>query len=199
MAIKPLINENELLAKIATGDQRAFNELFEAYYNILGEYVLKITKSLPASEEIVQDTFIKIWLKRSGLPDIKNFTYYLFILCRNGTLDHLRKEAKQRQLHTELENHLLEESQHEDQDAPTEVYRSLIDQAVNKLPAQAQKVYIMSRHQRLKHEEIASQLNISPETVKKHIQYAIAFIKTDVSVNMDLGILAILLSPLLFK
>jgi len=199
MAIKPLENEKELLAEIAMGSQRAFTELFEAYYAVLGEYVLKLTKSLDVSEEIVQDTFVKVWLKRANLLEIQSFTNYLFILCRNRTMDFLRKQAKERAEKAELESRLLENLAEDDLENPSQVYRALIDKAVEKLPAQAQRVYILSRYERLKHEEIASQLGISPETVKKHIQYAVSFIKSELKSSIDLGILAVILSPLILK
>ncbi|WP_431292936.1 RNA polymerase sigma factor [Pedobacter sp. P26] len=60
LALKPLFNEQELLAKIAEGDERAFTELFEGYYGALGEFVYKITESKAVTQEIVQDAFIKI-------------------------------------------------------------------------------------------------------------------------------------------
>lgn len=199
MAIKPLKNEKELLAKIALGDQRAFTELFDAYYTVLGAYVLKLTKSLDVSEEIVQDTFVTIWLKRADLTQIHNFSNYLFILCRNRTMDFLRKQGKERLAKAELESRLLKEFAEEDLENPSEMYRALIDKAVDKLPAQAQRVYILSRYERLKHEEIAAQLGISPETVKKHIQYAVSFIKSELNSRVDLSLLVIMLSPLLIK
>jgi RNA polymerase sigma-70 factor (family 1) len=199
MAIKPLKNEAALLAKIAQGSERAFTELFEAYYGVLGEYVMKVTKSLDVAEEIVQDTFVKIWLKRWDLPNIEHFSNYLFILCRNRTMDYLRKQARERTVMAELESGLLDKLADDDLENPAEVYRELIEKTVEKLPAQAKRVYMMSRYQRLKHEEIARQLGISPETVKKHIQYAVSFIKADLQSGMDLGLLAIMLSPLLLK
>ena len=79
---KTVPKERELLAKVARGDQRAFNELFEAYYSTLGEYVLKTTKSISLTEEIVQDAFIKIWMKRETLTQISNFKNYLIVTCR---------------------------------------------------------------------------------------------------------------------
>lgn len=197
MAIVRINNETELLADIARGNQRAFNELFEAYYNVLGAYVLKMTKSIEVAEEVVQDTFVKIWLQRNTLTEIKNFNNYVFILCRNQTLDHLRKKAKESAFQSELELYLQESQNVEQLDNPAEEYRALIDQAVEKLPPQAKKVYQMSRYERLKHHEIADRLGISPETVKKHIQHAVDLIKKDLKSGVDPMIVLILLSPLL--
>ncbi|MCZ4222548.1 RNA polymerase sigma factor [Pedobacter rhodius] len=199
MAIAPLHNEQELLAKIARGDERAFTELFEGYYGALGEFVFKLTESLPVTQEIVQDAFIKIWLKRESLTELKSFSNYLFIICRNQTYNHLRKIAGERNLQQQVNQYLNENNELQDDDVAIDQYRLLIDQAIDKLPEKAKKVYLLSRHERLKYDEIAQKLNISPETVKKHIQYAVNFIKNDINSRMDIGIAVILMSSMVIR
>ena len=197
MALKPVKNEANLLALVAKGNQRAFTELFDAYYKQLGEYIYKLTDSIEVTEEIVQDVFIKVWLKKETLPELDNFCYYLFILSRNQALNHLRKEAndKVRQLEWSKQ---WDEDYLPDDCSVSEQYRQLLDTAVEKLPPQQKKVYKLSREQRLKHEEIAKILNISPETVKKHIKLALRFIKSEVSSQSDIVIISILVTPLFF-
>lgn len=198
MPINPLYDEEMLLAKVAEGDSRAFNLLFDKYYNTLGAYVLRIVKSIEIAEEIVQDTFIKVWVQRAELVNIRNISQYLFVLSRNQALDHLRKRAKEAVLAIELEK-ILVESENPEEINPNEEYRRLIDDAVGRLPEKAKMVFILSRYERLKYEEIAKKLNISAETVKKHLQYATAFIKKDVKNHIDLAILTVLLSPILIN
>ncbi|MNY02306.1 ECF RNA polymerase sigma factor RpoE [compost metagenome] len=195
MAIKSPQNENELLNRLANGDERAFTQLFEAYYKQMGEYVFKLTESLTITEEIVQDAFVKIWIKRESLKELNSFSNYLFILCRNQAFDQLRKKAREHVFQQELERFLTEESGAAE--SPMDEYRALIDVAVAKLPAQQHKVYILSRYERLKHEEIAAKLQLSTETVKKHIQHAVRFITNDLRSKTDTTIIAVLMSPLI--
>ncbi|RKR81804.1 RNA polymerase sigma-70 factor (ECF subfamily) [Mucilaginibacter gracilis] len=198
VALTPVKNEAQLLALVAKGEQRAFTELFDAYYKQLGEYVNNLTESIEVTEEIVQDVFIKIWLKKETLIELDNFSYYLFILCKNQTLNHLRKKANDKVRQSEWLKHIEEEIYTTDNSAVTEEYRVLIDHAINKLPPQQQKIYRLSREERLKHDEIAKLLNISPQTVKKHIKLALRFIKNDVNIKKDAIIIMILSTPLLF-
>ncbi len=193
------MNERELLTKVAGGDERAFKELFNGYYNTLGEYVFNLTESLLVTQEIVQDTFIKVWLKREELTAINNFSYYIFILCRNRAYNELRKKATERNLLKKLDVHLQQQETDHNQDVSPEIYREMINAAVDKLPPQAQKVYLMSRDERLKYEEIARKLNISAETVKKHIQYANKFITDEVKTHMNIAVITVLLTPLIFS
>jgi len=198
LGLTPVKNEAELLALVAKGEERAFTELFDAYYRQLGEYVYKLTESIEVTEEIVQDVFIKIWLKRETLPGLDNFSYYLFILSKNQTLNHLRKKANDKVRQLEWLKQFEEEAYMPDDTPVIEEYRSLIDDAIEKLPPQQKKVYKMSREERLKHEEIAKILDISPETVKKHIKLALRFIKNELSSQNDAVIVLVLSTPLIF-
>lgn len=63
MALHAIPNDKELLCRVAEGDQQAFTTLFNAYYKTLGEYIFRVTESEEAAQEIVQDTFLKVWEK----------------------------------------------------------------------------------------------------------------------------------------
>src|SRR5690606_30341242 len=185
-----------LLSQIAEGDQRAFTMLFDFYYQSLGTYIYKVTESREATEEIVQEVFIKIWERRSTLGSINNFKGYLFILSKNKTLDHLRKAAETRTSHLSLINNSTEGSYVIDSIPSIEEYSLIIEEVVSKLPAQQQRVYHLSRHEKLKYDEIAFQMGISKETVKKHMQLALSFLKQQVKMqiqHMNLGLLFVAL------
>ena len=192
MAIKPLDNEKLLLAKIAKGDQRAFTDLFEGYARPLATFVQSLTASTEITEEIIQDCFVKIWQIRENLETIENFSGYLYILCRNHTLAQLKKIAVSKTHSLSIEAQLLDEMELDELDNPADEYRALIQQSVARLPEQQRKVYMLSRYDRLKHDEIAAIMNLSPETVKKYIMYAVDFIRKDVGTGSNTGIVIIL-------
>jgi len=194
MAIRPPLHENQLLLRVANGDEHAFAELFRWYAGPLGEFVLKITDTIELAEEVVQDCFIKIWLRRDTLTTVQNFSGYLFIICRNQAFLALKKLAVRKVFQDELEKHLLEEADEQEIEDNIETYRSMIEEAVAKLPPQQQKAYMLSRYQRLKHEEIAKELGLSSETVKKHIQLALHFIKKDVGGRINPALAVIMTS-----
>jgi len=181
--------ENNLLLQIATGDQLAFRKLFVQYHQHLGNYIFRITNSAELAEEIVQDVFMKIWIKRETLAAVRNFKAYLFVISKNQALNCLRKIVKERSLKTSLENILS--SEEEDQDL-SEYYR-LVDEAINLLPPQQQRVYLLSRHERLKYLEISDEMNISSETVKKYLKIANSSIIAYVRANLESALLLLIL------
>jgi RNA polymerase sigma-70 factor (family 1) len=196
MPITPHHNEQDLLAKIAVGDESAFAEIFKWYYEGLGNQILRLTESITLTEEIVQDAFVQIWLKRETLTEINNFSAYLFILCRNQAFAVLKKLAKEKKLQPIVEKHLQWEADFDDLENPSEHFRLMIAEAVKKLPLQQQRIYLLSRQEKLKYEEIASQLNISPETVKTQIYNSVKFIRKHLESKIAPAVIMVLTSAL---
>lgn len=192
-----ILSEKALLLRVAEGDEKAFEELFYQYHNKLGAYVLGWTKSLQLAEEIVQDVFLKIWLNRQALTTVEKFENYLYILSRNYTYNALRTIAGEQVKRQEWIKH-FENNLDFDSESATEDYLPLIEKAISNLPPQQKNVFILKRKQGLKYEEIASQLNIAPETARKHLAAAqkniIAFLKTNPKV-----VALILFTPLVLK
>lgn len=191
MALKVIHNEAELITRISFGDEEAFTDLFRAYHNSLGAFVMTLIQSPEITEEIVHDVFVKIWMNRESLTRIENFTSYLFILTRNYTLNHVRKMASQKRQLKEYFNDtgnliIL-------QDYGTEVepdYLSLIARAVERLPSQQRKVFVL-RSDGLKNQEIAELLGISVDSVKKYQQLALRSVSEFVKVQKLLPLILV--------
>lgn len=148
---------------------------------------MTLTESAEMTAEIVQDVFIKIWMNRQELSGVEKFTAYLFILTRNYTLNCLRKSANDRKKQVQYGQYVTTAIPQttEIPTADTD-YFALIDSAVAQLPPQQQQVYLLSRKEGLKHAEIAQQMGISKETVKKYVQLSVKAIANFIKVNAPL-------------
>lgn len=174
MALIKLQNETDLVKRVANGDEKAFAKLFYAYYNQIGEFVQGLTQDHEVTEEIVQEVFTKIWIDRESLRQVKRFNAYLFIICRNHTLNHIRRIVAER---SKKEAYLseVETIQQIVEIKGTSDQYELIDQAVKLLPPQQQQVFTL-RRQGLKNPEISERMNLSIESVKKYQHLAVKFI-----------------------
>lgn len=188
-----LHNEKAVLLQVAQGDEQAFRLLFGAYHQPLALHVYRLTESAELTEEIVQDVFLKIWMSREALAQVQQFSAYLFVVSKNHALNALRAIARERVRQRAWAQETQEAVPAEDKQG---YYYSLIDKAIQQLPPQQQKVYLLSRHERLKHREIALRMGISPETVKKYMQLAIASISDYVRDNTDVFLLLAALTSL---
>jgi RNA polymerase sigma-70 factor (family 1) len=193
LAIRAIINERELLEGVGKGNEDAFAQLFYAYHNQLGEYVFTLTSSEQMTEEIVQDVFVKVWMNREMLLTIDKFTSYLFILTRNYTLNCIRKLVRERKLQEDYGKLLSVENLEEGFSLINDPdYQSLIERAVAQLPPQQQKVFML-RQQGLKNPEIAKQMAISPDSVKKYQQWALKTVAEFVKAHAAFSLLFVLM------
>ncbi|MFB2117764.1 sigma-70 family RNA polymerase sigma factor [Parapedobacter sp. 2B3] len=174
MALQRLNNETEVLAHIAKGDEMAFATLFRAYHNQLSEFVQLLTRDRDSTAEIVQEVFAKVWINRESLPMVNNFDAYLFILCRNHTLNHIRKWVVERE---RQEAYLREVEWVEPWEKEEISYdpHELVERAVRQLPPQQQRVFSL-RQQGYRNPEISRQMNLSIDSVKKYQHLALKFI-----------------------
>jgi RNA polymerase sigma-70 factor (ECF subfamily) len=184
-----LNNEKELLVLLAGGDKLAFTKLFEYHRNRIYTVAFKMTRSSAISEEIVQDIFLKIWLKRADFVDVQNFSAYLFIVTRNEVYRVLKRIARDYKITSLLSKdeqsmannntaHLVMEKE----------YSLLLQKAVDRLPNQQKQVYKLMKDQGLKREEVAEILHIQPETVKFHLAEAMKNVRTFCMLHLNLFI-----------
>lgn len=163
--------------QIAKGDERAFKIIFESAHPIVYKAALLVTASTHLAEEVVQDVFLKLWIRRAGLTAVSNFKSYLFIMARNQAYRALKKQLRWQDLNKETANdadiHLMDLEEELEADKIRKIY----ELAVNQLPAQQQKVFRLSKQQLLTREQVAHSMNISPETVKKYLAMAMLNIR----------------------
>jgi len=183
------------LLRVAEGDETAFGELLYAYSDHLGAFVYKITASREIAQEIVQDTFIKVWNKRETLSGIDRFGQYLFILARNLTYNYIRDQArvavKYQQWIRDMENREEVDTVYCEEGGMAH-YLPVIDKAVDQLPPQQRKVFELARKQGLSHRQIAENMGISTETVKKYMKLALQAIREHVRTEVPSAILLVL-------
>jgi RNA polymerase sigma-70 factor (ECF subfamily) len=191
-----LYNEQELLRLTAQGDEKAFGHLFEQYTDTLYGVALHYTKIPELAEEIVQDVFTKIWMKRSSLPTIDRFNDYLFIVTRNHILNTIQKNSREQKYREQLTRHFLESAASTpEQELVFKEAGELIARAATGLPPQQQLVYELRRNQGLSLDEIADRMQISRNTVRNHLNRALQQIRDFLETHAS-GIL--LLVSLLF-
>jgi RNA polymerase sigma-70 factor (family 1) len=170
-------DEKALLVEIAAGDQCAFRKLFDLYKERFYAVALKMTRSDEVAEDIVQDVFMNIWSNRESLVAVDNPSSYFFTSVYRRVYHHYRKVALERKL-LQLAQPVPESVNTTDETVLARESRSLISQAVAKLPPQQQLVFKLSKQEGFNREDIARQLHISPNTVRNHLSDAIKFVRT---------------------
>lgn len=176
-AHKILPDEKLLFDRMSAGDQQAFSQIFYHYSQRVYGYILSKTKSEELTEEIVQEVFIKLWHKREEMSQIDNYGAYILTMATNKTYDFLRKMASEEKLKQQVWSSIQSYSNITEETLDLNQSQALLNEAIEQLPPQRKKVFILSRQEGLSHNEIAEQMNLSPKTVNNHLVEALRFIK----------------------
>lgn len=149
-----------------------FSNIFNEYRDKVFSIAFRMTESADLAEDIVQDVFLQIWLKKDSLSEITHFKSYLYTATRNHVYNALKRKALQ-EIQDDPAGHANKEgSFFADTDLLRKEYSLLLKQAIALLPPQQQKVYSLIKLENLKREEVAQILGLSPETVKLHLAKA---------------------------
>lgn len=175
MSAQPLYDEPVLLNRVSKGDVLAFRELFDHHRNKVFFIARQMLHSESAAEDAVQEIFLKLWLHNTKLAEVSNFTAYLNTVTRNHIYNTLRKKAgEEKLLHTLLEQELQTPGSPETMNTVAfHELQELLKNAMQVLSPQQKKVFEKSRLEGLKQEQIAQEMGLSRETVKKYLADAL--------------------------
>ena len=181
-----LHTEKELLTRLTNGDEPAFRRLFDLYHQRVYSFAFFLTHSEILAEEIVQEVFIKIWMNREKFTEINYFASWLRTVVRNQAYTYLRRIAHEKLILQELSHTSPHSTETEVLDRE---YSLLLQQAIEQLPPQQKKVYLLSRKDGLKNDAISAEMGISVNTVKNHLKAALKSIRSFLDARTDALIL----------
>ncbi len=174
-------SNTELLQLIREDNMVAFYNLYERYSKRLFGFVLKYLKQESDAEEIVQEVFIKIWENRASIDIFSSFESFLFTIAYNKTISLFRQRTTENKYleHLKSIQQVDEEPVIIDEIYYTEL-KDKIQSLLDELSPRQKEIFQLSREQGLTHQEIAAKLNISVNTVKKHMVNTLAFLKLNI-------------------
>ena len=148
-----------------------FEVCYKFYYRGLCSFASRWVP-LSVAEDIVQDTMLYIWENRDKLLEELSLKGLLFMIVRNKALDRIAHQNVRQRVHRQLTQHFSERFESPDFYLGTELKR-LYDEALAQLPEQTRRIFEMSRLKGMTHQQIAAELNVSPQTVNYHIGQAL--------------------------
>lgn len=163
-------------------DQVAFKELFFDFYPSLCVFAQRYISSLDVCEDIVQETFFRLWKNRKIMEVNSSFRNFLVTSVKNSCMDYLRKQSVRelhadRQLKSNTSNNYADET-------PETIYtikelEDILHAALDKLPVNIRKAFQLSRFENLTYNQIAQEMSVSQKTVEAYISKALIFLRTE--------------------
>ena len=177
--------EFQLLEKVRNNDEVAFKVIYNTYFPKLYYFVFEFIPQHDLVENIVQDTFITFWNKRTELKEDTNLSAFLFTVAKNNCLYRLRDQRYRQKLFSsasigqkEVDLNLHALSSLHTSDFIFNELNQLIEKTLAELPPQCKTVFILSRFEDKKNREIAEELGISIKAVEGHISKGLKKFRT---------------------
>lgn len=170
-------NEEVIVSRLINKDKRAFELVFNQYYNIMVLYASRFMDTREEAEEIAQDVFVKFWEKCDSLSEDSSIKSYLYRSVHNSCLNTIKHE-KVKDGYRQHVIHVMESSyQNEFAEDDPDALRKKIHAEIDKLPPRCSEIFKLSRFEGLKYQEIADHLGISVKTVEVQMGKALKVLR----------------------
>jgi RNA polymerase sigma-70 factor (ECF subfamily) len=198
---RPLVSKNQATAltqpeiqqiqALRRGEEQAFDALFRAWYAPLTRFACSFTDGdQEEAEELVQDTFVRLWTQRNTLEVQHSIKAYLYRMVQNAALNRMRSQK----VHTRFTEYQARQMEHayEPPNEDPEMGKRIAG-ALDALPPQSRQVFELSRFESLKYREIAEYLGISIKTVETHMGKALRILRQELAEYLGVIIILTLL------
>lgn len=172
------ISEGELVAMFRRSDRAALKHLYGLHYKTLCYFAANLVKDRQQAEDMVADSYVKLWTLRANFDTLTNIRAFLYITVRNACFNYLRQAkrmtAAQQEMLYLLQNESTQLQFHE-------IEASLLDKIyseIESLPKQCKQVFKLFYIERLNTAEIASRMKLSRNTVQNHKMRAMKLLRT---------------------
>ncbi|MDR1341108.1 MAG: RNA polymerase sigma-70 factor [Prevotellaceae bacterium] len=194
-----------IIEKLKTGEEKAFKYIYDRHYVLLCRFANQILNDASLSEEIVDDAIFYLWEHRADIEITYSIRAYLMRAVRNRCLNELKSPNRREELrlssfalpeNMEFPDTIFVSDEHPLGSLLEQELENEIAKCIGTLPDECRTVFEKSRFEEKKYDEIATELNISVNTVKYHIKNALLFLRQHLGDYLKFFVLYFLLSEL---
>lgn len=150
-----------------------FAKIYDFFWGKLYTLAYNYFRDKTTAQELVQDVFVHLWVKRAELGPIRDLGPYLYRCMKNKIYDQFDTIASREKLIRKVTQQFTEENHVTEEALAYEETLALLNQEIDKLPATTKTIFRLSRFDRYTNEEIATRLHVSAKAVEYHITLAL--------------------------
>lgn len=189
--------EKHFIEQLKKGEDKAYRRLYQEHYDVLCRVAYRYVEDVVVAESMVEDVIVHLWEVRENLQIKVSLRSYLLAAVRNHCLNYLQDTTQQHEqtfssLIDEERNHIGEYLDTSSTLEEEELVR-LVMQAIDRLPEESRRVFLLSREKEMTYDQIAQEIGISTNTVKYHIKQSLALLRKDLGPYLALLAWALLL------
>ena len=183
--VRPLptkhISDERLVDLLKKDDERALDEIFNRYWEMLFQMAYKVLYDENASKDVVQEILVNVWERRQ-VANINNLKAYLIQAVKHRIAVYLRNGKFTDRHWDKLESSVFVNYTEETINF-NELERTILD-SLDNLPDRCGEIFYLSRFQGLNNREIAEKLNLSIRTVETQISKALKFLRSEIKPSL---------------
>lgn len=177
--LPPSLTDDQLTALLREGEERAFDEIYSRYWDKLYYMAHRMVKSAAVAEEITQDTFMLLWVKRETL-EIQSLRPYLAAMLRYEVYRYLAKSKQAEEIEQSI-RYEAAPSVSMDQEIENRLLLEIITNLTNRLPEKCRLVFQYNKLHDRSLPDVCEELNISPKTAEAHLTKALKIVRASLS------------------
>lgn len=159
------------------GDEVAFRMIFEFYKPQLFNRIKRVCSSVSDAEEILQEAFVQLFLKRQDLATIESIYPFLYVVSQRMVVSLFRKQVVRQTYQSNLATEWAEYEENLQNHIENREILRLVDEVAEDLPPQQRKVFQLNKLEGLTYAEISDEIGISKNTVRNHLVSACSYIR----------------------
>ncbi len=182
-------SDQELIAQIVNGNNKAFEPLVQRYQTLVASVVLRMVQDQEAVRDLTQDCFVKAYRNIKSYNPDKSFKTWLLTIANNSTIDYLRakKPALSLEAILEEEPHLEPgESSQSESSLESEMTIKELSRALDKIPLRHRQAFILRYQFDLSYEDIAQVMHESENNVRNLLFRAKTSLRKLITGTLDL-------------
>jgi len=167
------------MLKVKAGQLDQLGLLFERHKRPLYGYFYRLTSNADASEDLVQNVFVRMIKYKHTYKGDGKFTTWMYHMARNLFVDHYKKEKKMgwKEDPETADKYMVNEENAEHTRIQNE-QQALLQAALNKLSEDKREVLVMSKLQGMRYQDIAEVLELTESAVKVRVFRAMKELKS---------------------
>jgi RNA polymerase sigma-70 factor (family 1) len=188
------LTEKEELELLKDACRQSFEVLYHRYSGKLYNFMMKVSKGDSyTAEELVQQTFIRVWENRENVNPEKSFISYLCTIAKNMLLNRYEHQTIQFIYEEYIKAKSIDNKNITEEEVDRKLLEEYIEELTDKLPPKRKEIFVLSRKEGLTNKQIAQKLNISESTIETQLSKALSFMKGQLKQHYD-HILVILIT-----
>lgn len=183
------LSDADLSNLLRNGDRLAFAEIYARYKWLLHAHAYKWMSDREEAKDIIHELFSDLWDRHRSIIFSTTLSGYLYASVRNKILNRVAHKKVASNYVNSLQEYINRGEAQTDHLVRENQLKAIIEKEISNLPLKMREVFELSRKAGISHKEIAQQLDISEQTVRKHIQHALKILRVRLGIFLFLYML----------